>query len=1269
MPVFDQEKVDRLKQILKWHPRGITISDLATKLEINRNLVAKYLDILLISGQVEMQVIGAAKVYFLSNRVPISSMLEFSSEMVIILDSTLTIMQVNEPLLVVVKEKKDAFVGRNIREIDHPFLKAIPITAFSKETDPAQGQVHEFECTVDEEKHYYKLKRLQTAFEDGSQGITLIIEDITAQVTYQRMLELSEAKYRGIVEDQTEFITRFLPDGTLVFVNNAYARYLGKEIKELLGKQHIPDIENHDRTTMHGCIQSLDIENPVKTFECRIHHSCGQVRWNLWTVRALFDENQKSIEYQGVGRDNTEKREAAARINQYIRDTEFLSRKSQEFVELSPDADIFFAIAQGISEIIPDSLITVNSINVQTDTLTVRAVLPDRDREPLKKYIGRDLLGFQFNLSVMPEDQKMHFFGAQHAGKLVHVEENLHTIFFQQISQDACDAIKKGLDLGESLYTIGLTRHGILFGNVSFSPRKGETVTSSSIIETFVRQASIVLHRRRTDDALKSSEARYRGIVEDQTEFVTRFLPDGTLTYGNDAVCRYFQKQRQELLGRSIFSLVLKDDRERLIQDLFSLNTDNSVRTIEYRVIDSQGRIRSTQWTNRALFDENGTLVECQGVGWDITEKKEADAKIRQYIADIEFLSQKSYEFLELPPEADIYKTICRGVKTVLPKSIVLVNSIDLEKESATTQILLGDEERDVFSTLMGEDMVGKVVKLPRNETGDIARKIVTSGKIVRVPGNLFIATQKHVPEEVCAKIEETLNIGDIYIIGLVSQGIILANVVIMLQKGDNLEHVDLIETYIRQAANALLRQKTAERLRESEKLYRSVIENIQDVFYRSDKAGNLIMASPGWANLLRYESLDECIGYNIAEKFYFEPLRRKEFLDAVYRNGSVHDYEVVLKCKDGSPLYVSTNSHLYFDDVGELLGVEGIFRDISERHAATEKIQQYITTLKESEEIFSSVAQYAPVPIAIIEPDGIYRYVNQKFVETFGYDLNDFKTGKEWFSLAYPDPLYRKKVIDTWKSDLEAFKSGLERPEIFTVRCKNGVDREIVFRPVTLSDKKQCVVYEDLTDQRKAEQVQKLLSLIVETTSDAIIGEKIDGTIISMNPAAEHLYGYSKEELIGQNISLIIPKDRRDESNRIFDRIIKQEATNNIETRRVRNDGRVIDVELTISPITDENSMVIGSSTIARDISLKKSEERLRESEEKYRTHVENMNVGIYRSTGDPRGRFVWGNSSLVEILGYPSFETLRQIAVADIFTEPDGRKNSSMTSCGLDL
>jgi hypothetical protein len=122
MPVFDQEKVDRLKQILKWHPRGITISDLASKMEINRNLIAKYLDILLISGQVEMQVIGAAKVYFLSQRVPISSILEFSSDMLIILDGNQKIVQINEPVLLMLNKKKEMLIGETSEKSTTPFL-------------------------------------------------------------------------------------------------------------------------------------------------------------------------------------------------------------------------------------------------------------------------------------------------------------------------------------------------------------------------------------------------------------------------------------------------------------------------------------------------------------------------------------------------------------------------------------------------------------------------------------------------------------------------------------------------------------------------------------------------------------------------------------------------------------------------------------------------------------------------------------------------------------------------------------------------------------------------------------------------------------------------------------------------------------------------------------------------------------------------------------------------------------------------------------------
>lgn len=439
-------------------------------------------------------------------------------------------------------------------------------------------------------------------------------------------------------------------------------------------------------------------------------------------------------------------------------------------------------------------------------------------------------------------------------------------------------------------------------------------------------------------------------------------------------------------------------------------------------------------------------------------------------------------------------------------------------------------------------------------------------------------------------------------------------------------------------------RNRIEEALRESEEKYRSVIENIQDVFYRTDIDGNLIMASPSAKVILGYDSMDEGIGRNIADMFYMDPEKRKEFLDTIYRDGSVTNYEVLLKRKDGSPLHISTNSHLYYDDHGAVLGVEGIFRDV--------------TALRKSEELFSNIAQHSPLPIAIIDPDGTYRYINGNFVKTFGYDRNDFRTGREWFLLAFPDTEYRKKVIDTWTSDFKSSKVGEVRGRLFTVRCKDGTKKEIYFRPVTLTDGKQCIVYEDVTGHIEAQRTQKLLSSIIGSTDDAIIGKDTNGVIISWNRAAERLYGYKPEEVIGHYISLIIPRERRAEMDDILQRIKNGDSVNNLETLRVNKDGKIIDVAVTVSPIIDDDGTVIGASTIARDISFKKTEKLLEESEENYRELVENITVGIYRSTGDPNGRFIWANPALVRILGFPSLDALKSVNITDLFEEQDSRK-----------
>ena len=97
--ILDEEKITKIKRLLKTKPKGLTISDISQVLKINRNSVAKYLEILLITGQVEMRAYGNAKVYYLSQRVPFSAMLRFASELILVVDSELKITDINDHFL------------------------------------------------------------------------------------------------------------------------------------------------------------------------------------------------------------------------------------------------------------------------------------------------------------------------------------------------------------------------------------------------------------------------------------------------------------------------------------------------------------------------------------------------------------------------------------------------------------------------------------------------------------------------------------------------------------------------------------------------------------------------------------------------------------------------------------------------------------------------------------------------------------------------------------------------------------------------------------------------------------------------------------------------------------------------------------------------------------------------------------------------------------------------------------------------------------------
>ncbi|MHA1169045.1 MAG: PAS domain S-box protein, partial [Candidatus Hodarchaeales archaeon] len=137
-----------------------------------------------------------------------------------------------------------------------------------------------------------------------------------------------------------------------------------------------------------------------------------------------------------------------------------------------------------------------------------------------------------------------------------------------------------------------------------------------------------ITSRKRAERKLKHSENRYRAVVEGQTELISRILPDLTHTFVNEAYCRYFGKNREELTGFSILWFVPVDEQDKIKQHMTSISVDNPVKRIEHRVLHASGKIRWLHWVNRGIFNEKGQLIEIQSVGRDITERKKIESEL-----------------------------------------------------------------------------------------------------------------------------------------------------------------------------------------------------------------------------------------------------------------------------------------------------------------------------------------------------------------------------------------------------------------------------------------------------------------------------------------------------------------------------------------------------------------------------------------------------------------------------------------------------------------
>jgi PAS domain S-box-containing protein len=212
-----------------------------------------------------------------------------------------------------------------------------------------------------------------------------------------------------------------------------------------------------------------------------------------------------------------------------------------------------------------------------------------------------------------------------------------------------------------------------------------------------------VTDSKRAEEALRESESRYRAVVDTQTELIDRWLPDGTLTFVNEAYARYYGKSREEIIGQDWMTVVHEKDHEEVAAYrqhlLASLTPDNPVETDEHRETRADGSIRWQHWTDRGLFDEHGRLVEIQSTGRDITRRRQAEEELRRHRDHLEDLvAERTADLAEERDRAQRYLDIAGVIMVALDEKgrIKLIN-----REGCT---LLGHEE----AKLIGQNWFDK---------------------------------------------------------------------------------------------------------------------------------------------------------------------------------------------------------------------------------------------------------------------------------------------------------------------------------------------------------------------------------------------------------------------------------------------------------------------------------------------------------------------------------------------------------------------------------
>jgi PAS domain S-box-containing protein len=408
-------------------------------------------------------------------------------------------------------------------------------------------------------------------------------------------------------------------------------------------------------------------------------------------------------------------------------------------------------------------------------------------------------------------------------------------------------------------------------------------------------------------------------------------------------------------------------------------------------------------------------------------------------------------------------------------------------------------------------------------------------------------------------------------------------------------------------------RRQAEDALRESEAKYRSIFNTFDDLYYQTDMNGTITTLSPSCKRITGWEP-SELIGKQVTDLYPF-PKQRELLLDHMFINGTVHDYEVILKNKNGEHLNVSVTSHVVRDEMGKTIAIEGALRDITERKRVERALQ-------ESEERFRSLADFLPVMVFETDREGMLTFGNQLILPVFGVDPDHI--GSRINVLDYIIPEQRATALENMG---KIFSGILPRSstEYTLIRRDDTTFPTMVTASPILDGKSTSPVgmrgvIIDLTGLKQAEKAlresEELFRTLFNNANDAIFLHEVQpdgkpGRYIMANDIACSRLGYSRDELLMMTPFDIMAPSHIGKTPRIVEDV-KMHGSATFDAVYRSRSGADLPVEVN-THIFDLQGRIVALA-VSRDITERKQmEEKIRSSEQRLHAIIDGAAIPLF--------------------------------------------------------